>query len=280
MTVSQSSFRQNLHTVLAFGWSDFVLKYRGSFFGYLWSLAAPLVRFLVIYYVFHPFVGREIAQYPLYLFLGIILWEHFTLTTTACMTMLHEKSSLIKKVPFPRILLVFVTGWTHLLIFLTHFAIFLAAAWAFGVPILPRLWYLPILLLQMSLLALGVGMILAAYCLKYRDIQHLWLIVSQLLFWLTPIMYPYRLEGPLWAVLLQTLKGSFTPTLVGFFDVFVRFQPLSILIHDARRVFLYAGTLGIPSFTHMIAFTALCAIFFGLSALVFVRRSRFFLQEY
>lgn len=274
------TFRRSLHLVLAFGWSDFILKYRGSFFGYLWSLAAPLVRFLVIYYVFHRFVADEIAQYPLYLFLGVILWEHFTLTTTACMTMLYEKASLIKKVPFPRILLILVTGWTHILIFLTHFVIFLAGAMLLHVSPWMALWYLPLLILQMTLLALGIGMVLSAYSLKYRDIQHLWLVMSQLLFWLTPIMYPYRMEGPIWSAFRAMIQGAFTPTLLGFFDVFVRFQPLSILIHDARRVFLYPGTLGIPSAVHMAIFTALCGVIFACGMLIFEHRSKFFLQEY
>ena len=196
------------------------------------------------------------------------------------MTMLYEKASLIKKVPFPRILLILVTGWTHILIFVTHFVIFLAGAMLLHVSLWMALWYLPLLMLQMTLLALGIGMILSAYSLKFRDIQHLWLVLSQLLFWLTPIMYSYRADAPVWQAFKVTLQGAFTPSLIGLFDVFVRFQPLSILIHDARRVFLYSATWQIPSGTHMMVFTGLCALLFLLGAIIFQRRSRYFLQEY
>ena len=67
--VGRFTWKHALKVVLVMGWSDFVLKYRGSFLGYLWSLAGPLVKFLVILYVFGPFVSPEIPEYPLYLFL-------------------------------------------------------------------------------------------------------------------------------------------------------------------------------------------------------------------
>src|SRR3990167_9362705 len=105
------TLRQMLRIVWIVGWSDFFLKYRGSVLGYVWSLLAPLAKFLVIYYVFRPFVRDTIPYYSLYLFLGIIVWEHFTVTTTHCMSVLHEKAAFVQKLPFPRILLIFIVGW-------------------------------------------------------------------------------------------------------------------------------------------------------------------------
>src|SRR3989338_4315973 len=173
----------SLRVVLAMGWSDFVLKYRGSVFGYLWSLAAPLVKFLVILYVFGPFMRDAIPDYPLYLFLGIMLWEHFTHTTTGCMTMLHDKKSIIQKIRFPRVLLIFSVGWTNAIIFLTHFCIFLAFAAVLDVPFFWMRVYALLIFLKMPFLALGLGMFLQRSCFKFKDIPHLWNVLAQILFW-------------------------------------------------------------------------------------------------
>jgi ABC-2 type transport system permease protein len=274
------STRQAINVVLAMGWADFVLKYRGSALGYLWSLIVPLVKFLVMYHVFRPFAS-SIAYYPLYLFLGLILWEHFALTTQACIGMLHDKASIIKKVMVPRVLFIFSVGWTHLIILCTYFLIFLAFCIFLGAGLtVEAIVYLPLLLLQATLLSLGTGMFLSAYALRFRDIQHLWGIVLQVLFWLTPVMYAYKPSSPLFREALTIIAGGVNLSLWSVFDVFIRFQPLSILMYDARKAILYSMSEGMPSVFHMSLFTLICAVIFLAGMMVFIKRSRYFIQEY
>jgi len=274
------TFRQSLLTVIVVGWHDFLLKYHGSVLGYLWSLIGPIVKFLVIYYVTRPFVGGGIENYPLYLFLGIILFEHFSNTTLGCVGMLFNKESMVSKIAFPRILLPLMVGWTNLVVFLTYFLIFVVFSVFHGVyPTWSYAW-LPVILLQMTLIALGIGMMLSAYSLKYRDIEHLWSLVLYVLFWLTPIFYAHPSEGPLWKSLLRFIDGFGYPTLTRFFDGFVQFQPLSILMLDSRRILLYSATAGVPSAVHVIGFTFLCFVMFWCGARVFQYRSNYFIEEY
>ncbi len=274
------SLLRSARIVIAFGWSDFILKYRGSFFGYLWSFIVPLVKFLVILHIFRPFAA-DIPLYPLYLFLGIVLWEHFSLLTTACIHLPQEKALIIKKVAFPRILLVLSTGWMHMIILLTYLAIFFFFCLFIGNGIpLSALWYLPILLLQTTLIALGVGMSLGSYALKYRDIQHLWNVILTVLFWLTPIMYAFRPDAPVLQDARELFTQSFALSLWSLFDIFIRFQPMSILIYGARRALLYPDTLGVPSLLHIGAFTAICAVIFLIGCWIFQRRSPYFIEEY
>ncbi len=270
----------SLRVIAAMGWSDFLLKYRGSVLGYFWSLIGPLAKFLVILYVFGPYVSPSIPQYPLYLFLGIILWEHFVLTTNSCMAMLDDKAVIIQKLLFPRLLLIFMVGWTNLLIFLSHFFIFLLFAWWFHVPLTWSVLYIVVILVQMSLIAMGFGMMLCSYCLKYRDINHLWAIATQIFFWLTPITYPYRTDGPLSAAFVNILKNPDVTSLTRIFDIFVQFQPVSILIHDAHRALLYPVSAGTPTPLHAIVFTLICGMIFLIGAVIFQRRSPYFVQEY
>ena len=88
--------------------TDFKLKYQGSVAGYLWSLAKPLMIFGVLYMVFNVFVriGSSISYYPLYLLLGVILWSYFAETTSIGMRAIVDKGDMIRKVYFPKTVLV------------------------------------------------------------------------------------------------------------------------------------------------------------------------------
>lgn len=262
------------------GWADFILKYRGSFLGYLWSLALPAMKFLVIFHVFRSFVGGDIPNYPLYLMLGLIIWEYFSRVTHGCISMLRNKAGIIQKIPFPRIVLIFAAGWTDTIIFFTHCLIFAVLAWMMGVSLGWLNVYILLLFIQMTMLSLGVGMLLSAFSLKFRDIEHMWSMTLQVLFWLTPIMYRYSLSSPLSSQAKEIASGDIPSSSWGVLDAFITFQPLSILIHDTRRVVLYPETAGVPSLTHAVVFTVLCGLLFAAGAALFKYRSTYFLQEY
>lgn len=264
--------------ILALGWSDFSLKYRGSLLGYLWSFLGPLAQFLVIYHVFKPFVASALPHYPLYLFLGLILWEHFAMTTSGCMSVLFDKEGIIQKMAVPRFLLIGALGWQNLLIFLTRLLVFALLALLLGVSLPWSIAFVPLLLVQMTALALGVGMLFGSYVLRYRDLQHLWGIGLNVLFWLTPITYPYTAAAPLLEDLRILVAGGFSWGAA--LSAFIRFQPLSLLLHESRRWLLYAEFLGVPSFLHVLGFTLVCLLVFVGGFCVFQCRSRFFVEEY
>ncbi len=264
--------------ISAIGWSDFVLKYRGSVLGYVWSLLGPLVRFLVILHIFGPYVQQSIANYSFYLFLGVIIWEHFAVTTTSCMSMLNEKASIIQRMVFPRVFLILAVGWTNLIIFLTHLLIFFVGMLYFDVSISVSAMYMLVTILQMSLVALGIGMILSSYSLKYRDVAHMWSIAIQILFWLTPIMYPYALQGGSLMHAVRALTGQEGASSILW--LFIKIQPLSIIVHDARRAVLYDATSDSPTVEHAIGMTIVCIAIFLIGLLIFQRRQRYFPQEY
>ena len=269
-----------LRVVWAIGWSDFLMKYRGSFLGYLWSFVPMIVRFLVIFHIFKNFVQQDVEYYSLYLFLGLIMWNHFSGVTSGCISALNSKSAIIQKVNFPRILLMFAVGCQQMIIFSTEFFLFVCFALFKGA--LPGIGYiyLPVLLVQMTLLALGIGMFLSAYSLKFRDISHMWSVVLQTLFWLTPIMYYKAIQAPLSVEASQLIASGGPRSLGGFFDAFIRFQPVSILMQDARRVLLYYENIGMPTFVHIGGATVICFLVFLVGSIVFWKRSRLFVQEY
>lgn len=281
MVSTSFTWKHTLHVVLAMGWSDFLLKYRGSILGYLWSLMVPLAKFLIFLYVFQVIFPVGIPNYTLYLFLGIIVWEYFVAITCGCMSMPHEKADVIQKVAFPRLLLILSVGWMSFIIFCTHLIIYAIFAVSAGVTVtLSGLLYVPVVLCEITLFSLGIGMVLSAYALRYRDLPHLWNILLQLLFWLTPITYAYTVHS---STSLEAFRVLSNPTALlgwGALRVFTRFQPLSLLLFDMRRALFSSEVSGIPSLMHTAVLMLLCGMVFLVGFLIFERRSRYFIQEY
>ena len=87
--------------------TDFKLRYQGSVLGYLWSLLKPLILFAILYIVFTRFlrIGRGIPNWPISLFLGIVLWNFFTEATTSSLKSIVGKGSIIRKISIPRYLI-------------------------------------------------------------------------------------------------------------------------------------------------------------------------------
>ena len=206
--------------------TDFKLKYQGSIIGYLWSLMKPLIIFGVLYLVFNVFVriGASIPQYPLYLLLGVILWTYFAETTTISTRIIVAKGDLIRKIFFPRIVLVlsssiaaFITLVLNLLVvflflFLNHINISLFEILLFI-----------LLILEFYLLSLALAFFLAPLFVKYRDIGHIWDVCLQVLFYATPIIYPLSI------VPYKFLK-------------LITLSPMTQIIQDARKVLITHST--------------------------------------
>lgn len=217
--------------------TDFKLRYSSSILGYFWSLLHPLLIFGTLYLVFSIFMRWDVEYYQLYLLLGIVLWTFFSETTTNGMRAIVYKAAIVKKVKFPRALLVIASNVTTALTFLLNlivFAIFFAISDA---KISWTLIVFPLYLLELILIGLGVSFLLAALFVKFRDLIHLWQIALQIGFWITPIIYPL----------------SFIPQKYLFL---VSINPMARIIMDSRNAIIYAT---LPTLRHQI-FTFLFAL--------------------
>jgi ABC-2 type transport system permease protein len=104
--------------------SEFKLRYQNSFLGYFWTLIKPLLLFGVIYLVFSVFMQSPIPNYPVYLLLGIILWNFFAEATLIGMNSLMAKRDLITKIFFPRSIIIFASTLSSLVTLLLNLVIF------------------------------------------------------------------------------------------------------------------------------------------------------------
>lgn len=171
--------------------TDFKLRYQGSVLGYAWSLLKPLVMFVILYVVFGLVLRLHdsIPHYPVYLLLGLLLWNYFTEVTSTGVRAIVENGELIRKLSFPRYTLVLagsVSAFINLGISLLVFAGFLIAT---GVDMRwDALWF-PLLLIELFMLSIGVAFGLSALFVKFRDVSYIWELVLQAAFYCTPIIY-------------------------------------------------------------------------------------------
>src|SRR5438105_10892347 len=82
--------------------SDLKLRYKNSFLGFVWTFLQPLLFLGVLYLVFNTFLGSQIPDFPLYLLIGLILWNSFSRTTSSSMMSFVLMRDLLTKVYFPR----------------------------------------------------------------------------------------------------------------------------------------------------------------------------------
>src|SRR3954454_10216813 len=97
--------------------TDFKLRYQGSALGYAWSLLRPLLLFLILYVVFVKFLklGKGIPHYPVYLLLGIVIWNFFNEMTVQSMGSIVGRGDLIRKIRIPRWIIVFSSSLSALI---------------------------------------------------------------------------------------------------------------------------------------------------------------------
>ena len=147
--------------------------------------------FGVVYVVFTTVfpAGKGVPHYAVYLLTAIIMWTFFVETTVNSVQCLLAREGLLRKIRFPRLTIPLAVSLTALFNLCTNSIAVLVFAVASGVT--PRLSWLemPILVALLAILAIGVGMLLSSLYVRFRDIQPIWEVVTQLLFYGSPIFY-------------------------------------------------------------------------------------------
>ena len=193
--VAPSAFGDDLrrfaNLTLTLATTDFKLRYFGSVLGYLWSLVRPLLFFAVLFVVFTKafHAGAGIPHYAVYLLTSIMLWTFFIETTAGSVQCLLTREGLLRKMRFPRLVIPLSVGLTAMFNLGINFIVVFVFALATGVT--PRVSWLGLipLVLLLSTLAVGVGMLLSVLYVRFRDVQPIWDVLTQVLFYASPIIY-------------------------------------------------------------------------------------------
>ena len=204
---------------------DLKLKYRRSFLGYLWSLLNPLLMMCVMSFVFSTIFQSTIPNFPLYLICGQTLWSFFNESTNMAMYSVLQNGALIKKVyipkfifPVSRVLSSFVT-MSFSLVAILIVLLFTRAQVYWTI----LLFWIPILFL--FLFCCGIGLILSALAVYFRDITHLYGVLTLAWMYATPIFY----------------DPSIMPTYV---QTVLKFNPMYYYIAFFRSLIVYGYVPG------------------------------------
>lgn len=230
--------------------TEFKLRYQGSVLGYLWSLLRPLFLFVIMYFVFVYFlkIGSDIPHWPVSLLLGIVLWNFFAEVTNNGITAIVGRGDVIRKINFPKYVILLagsVSAFINLLLNLAVIAVFMIInsvdlSWAALLS--------PIYIIEIFAFALGLSFILSTIFVKLRDINYIWEVIMQALFYASAVIYPisYIIEKSQSAAQLvllnpvaqaiqdvrHTLISDQTPTLFSLSggDVFISLIPVVIVV--------------------------------------------------
>lgn len=191
---SVSVVRLRLELLQALVMRELRTRYRGSYLGWVWALARPLVMLFIYGLIVGVFLGaaRSIPDFMLFIFVGLIAWNLFTAVVTGCINSVTSSSSLIGKVSFPRILLPIASVVVALVDTLIQFFVLVIGFFIVGEwPTWSSLAYLPPAIGVILLFGLAVGLLLSAVNVYVRDVGFLTDIALQVGFWLCPVLYSY-----------------------------------------------------------------------------------------
>jgi len=247
--------------------TDFKLRYQGSILGYAWSLLRPLLMFLILYIVFAKFlrIGGDVPNYPIYLLLGIVLWQFFSDMTNQSLGSIVDRGDLIRKIRIPRWMIVLsssVSAVINLGLNLIVVGVFMIFN---QVDLTISVFWFPFILAEIYVLALGLSLFLSAAFVKYRDVSYIWEVVIQAGFYLTPILYPL----------------SVIPNVT--FQKLLLVNPMAQAIQDARSTVVTTETTTIAevfqSSTYRLMPLAFCVLVLIIGVIYFKRESSHFAEN-
>ena len=176
-----------------FAWRDIKIKYKQTVLGFLWAILQPLLMMII----FTVFFGRVLnvpsqnLPYPIFVFSGLLLWNMFSSGLTNSANSMVSNSSIIKKIYFPRLIIPVSSILVTLFDFLMAFVLFVPLLIYYKQPLSwDALWCWPLAVAISVVGTLGPGCWLAALNVKYRDFRYVIPFLIQVLFFLTPVIYP------------------------------------------------------------------------------------------
>lgn len=168
---------------------DFKKKYKRTVLGMAWSVLSPLLTLLVMKMVFTQFFGRTMEHYTTYLFCGNLVFSYFSDSTTQGMTSLTGNAHIFKKVTVPKYLFLFAKNVQTLINFGLSLCVFVVFC---VIDKITFTWKIICLIYPIGMLVLfniGVGLILSALYVFFRDIKYLWSVFTRLIMYMSAIFY-------------------------------------------------------------------------------------------
>ena len=184
-------------------WRDLKVRYKQTVLGASWAVLQPFLTMVVFSVFFGSLlnVPSEGVPYPIFSYTALLPWGVFAKALNDAGRSLVANRSMITKIYFPRMVIPLASEISGLVDFAIAFVVLLVMMWYFKIPPTTNIWTLPFFLLLAMVTALGVGLWLSALNVLYRDIGYIIPFLTQLWFYLTPIVYPASQVPEQWQTL-------------------------------------------------------------------------------
>ncbi len=244
-----TNFRKYSYLLSVLVVHDIEKKYKGSILGILWSMLNPLLHMIVLTIVFSSLLQRQIANFPLYILTGRLVFGFISTCTSTAMKSIISASKLINKVYIPKYILVFSKVIAEFIFFLiSMFNLVFVILWS-GASFSWHLVFLPLYLVLLLLFVLGVSLILATVTTFFRDIEHIYGVFITMVMYLSAIFYP--------------------PEIVpARFQFLLTFNPVFHFIQGFRQLIYYQM---LPGWNNFLACLLVSLVFLALGMIVFER---------
>ncbi len=213
--------------------NEFKLRFFGSVLGYLWQLVRPLLLFGVLYVFFtvvahvNSATGPGSAHYGAQLLGSIVLFTFFGEATGGAVRSVVDRENIVRKIQFPRLVIplavVMLAGFNLIL----NLVVVLIFALAEGVTPMLSWLELPLIVVVLAVFATGIAMLLSALFVKFRDIQPIWDVLQQILFYVSPVI-----------VSVETVKEKVGPTWLHLYML----NPLAVTFQQFRHAMINHST--------------------------------------
>jgi len=181
-----------------FVWRDLKIRYRQTTIGVMWAMFQPLMT-MVVFSIFFGKLAKipsDGVPYPIFVYTGLLFWQLFSGALSETSATLIGNQSIITKVYFPRLILPLSAVMTKFIDFAIATFILIGMMFFYGYrPHLVGIAILPLLLFITFMIAVGMGLFLAALNVKYRDVRYALPFFIQILLFITPVIYPASIAG-------------------------------------------------------------------------------------
>jgi lipopolysaccharide transport system permease protein len=237
------AYRELLYFLI---WRDLKVRYKQTLFGVTWVILQPLLMALV----FAVFMGRlarvpsDGVPYAVFAYAGLLPWLFFSNSVASGSHSLIANSYVITKIYFPRLILPLAVVGVRLVDFLIAFLVLFGLIFYYGIHLSPSLFFLPVCIVQLTILSVGISVWFSALNARYRDVVAVLPVLLQFWMFVSPIIYPSSLVPERWRLLyaLNPVSGivdGFRSSLFGLEFNWLSFAISAIITLTSLLYFLY-----------------------------------------
>jgi len=227
-------------------WRDLKLRYKQTILGISWAVLQPFLQMVVLAIFFGRIVNlpSQGVPYPVFVYAGLLPWTFFANAVNACNYAVINNAGLIRKIYFPRLLIPISATGTGLVDFLLAFLLLIVIMLFYHLPLTFGIFGLLPLTILLVLTGLGVGALLSALAVVYRDVRHIVPFLVQLWFFITPVIYPATIISDRFQFLLNL--NPMSGIITGFRAIILNQPPDYSALYQSGAIgllFCLAGVL-------------------------------------